>query len=218
MRRCAPALLAVLLLAGCRGTVPAKNGKPEQGIAAVLIGGRIILPTGEIQDGSLFINLEGEGGREAEVYRLPVPPQQAVLYQVEPGNYRLAPTRSIFGRHQASLKIIANGRRLSAPFPREVLRKPKIPIRPTRIVSLGVLEAQVMAPRRPSGEPAVRVRLDDSIETRRRLVERTIRDMMNPEADRDIRDSAVSWTRALENSLSELLAETQRSPLFKPSP
>ena len=42
-----------LALAGCSGTAPRLNGLPEQGMSAVIIGGRFILPTGETKNGRI---------------------------------------------------------------------------------------------------------------------------------------------------------------------
>ena len=39
---------ALLLGAGCAGTVPKLRGVPEQGMAAVIVGGRFFVPTGEV--------------------------------------------------------------------------------------------------------------------------------------------------------------------------
>lgn len=203
-------------LAGCRGTIPELHGTPEAGISSVVIGGRIVLPTGETSSGRLHLNLEMEGGgREAEVYRLPVVPQRSLLYQVEPGVYRLAPTRNLLGFHQARLKVRIEGHTYRVPFPKEILRKPVVDIKPAKIVSLGVLEARVTSTG-PGKPPLVRVRLDDSVEARRLIVQDLIRNMMDPRASRDLRESAISWTRALDQTLNELLSERQRIPLYKP--
>ena len=207
-------ILSLLMLAGCRGTVPQLNGPPEQGIASVLIGCRMILPTGETPTGQVSLNLDGEKGN-SEVYRLPLKPQRTLLFQIEPGTYRLSPTRSLFGFHQDRLKAVIEGHAYQIPFPREILRKPAFLVKPTKIVAIGTLEVEITA-RRPGRDPAVKVRLDDSVETRRQLVQSKIRTMMDPNAPENDRETALAWTRALEETLSQVLSESQREPAFRP--
>lgn len=220
MRKAVAALFAAAALAaaGCRGTVPPAHGDPVAGIASVLLGGRFMLPTGETPHGRLYLNLEGEGGgREAEVYRLPVEAKRPILYQVEPNAYRLTPPRSFFGRHQQTLKVQIEGRIYRVPFPRDILRKPPISINPTKVVALGVVEVTVLD-RLPGKEPTVRVRLNDTVAARRDLVQQVIRSMMDPAAPPEVRTNAVNWLRALERAHSELVAEAERIQLYKPAP
>lgn len=216
-RASAAVLAAALLLPGCRGTVPALNEPPEQAISAILISGRMILPTGESRSGITHFNLESEGGRSAEIYRIPVAAGRNYLYLIEPGTYRIAPTRSLFGYHQPTMRAIIDGRSYRLPFPRELLRQPALVIEPSRILTLGVLETEVL-PALPGQKPTLRVRLDDSVAARRRVVQDTIRDMMDPSRTVDVRESAVAWSRALQNSLLDILAEEEKRPLFKPAP
>lgn len=208
---------AALAFSGCAGTLPAAHGVPEQGISAVLVASRFILPTGETRDGMMVLNLEGEGGRQAEVYRLELPPTEPLLYQVEPGVYHVSPTRNPFGLHRSTVKARIEGRLYEAPFPRELLRKSNIEIKPKKILSLGVFEARV-SDALPGQKPVLRVRLDDSVATRRQLVSQVIHNMMDPAISSKMRESAVAWSRALENSLLELLSESERTPLYKPAP
>lgn len=207
----------VLLVAGCSGTTPTLRGVPEQGIAAVLIGGRFLAPSGETLSGELSLNLEGEGGRRAEVYRLAVRPGQNLLYQIEPGLYRLGPTRSLLGRPQAQLEVRIEGGLYRIPFPRDILRTPALDVKPKKIVPIGIVEVRLEPPL-PGRPPSVKVRLDDSAQTRRRIVQDVIREMMDPAAPAKTRESAVAWSRALQNSLLELLSEDERPPLYKAAP
>ena len=209
----AAALVAAFALTGCRGTVPMLNGPPEAGISAVLLGCRMFLPTGETRDGRAALNLEGELGN-GETYRLPVEPQRALLYDVEPGVYRVGPTRSIFGFHQAKLKVVLEGRSYYADFPREIMRKPALDIRPTRLYALGILEARLV--RLPGRPPELKVRLDDSLQARRSLVQNVIRTMMDPHAGNADRSSAVAWTRALEAELTSIVSQVERGPAYRP--
>lgn len=217
MRRVLALLGLAAALAGCRGSVPSLNGVPEQGIASVVIGARLVTQTGETRSGRVWINLEGEGGRDAEVYRLPINPGEALLFQVEPGFYHLAPTRSIFGSHQKNMKVRIEGRTYSVAFPRDLLRKSGIKVKPTKVVPIGVLEAVIPKPL-PGRKPQLRIRLDDSVAARRQLVQDLIHDMMDPNAPTDQRLSAISWTRALDQTLVEVLAEQERGPLYKAAP
>jgi len=216
MRKALAALALVGALAACRGTVPERNGQPERDISAILIGGRMILPSGETRNGIAYVDLETDGGERAEVYRLPVRGGENVLYLVEPGTYRLAPTRSLFGFYQPQMKVVIEGRAYRVPFPREILRLDPYKIQPKKIVTLGVLEARVL-PALPGRRPELRVRLDDSVAARRKVVQDMVREMMDPARPLDARDSAIAWSRALQNSLLDILSEEDRRPLYKPA-
>lgn len=210
-----PAALFCLVAAACRGAVPTVNGRPEAGISSVIIGSRIILPAGETRHGKMTVNLEDDDG--TEVYRLPLLPQQALFYQVEPGTYHLSPTRSFFGGHQAMLKVSIEGRTYKVPFPRDILRRPPVTVKPRKAVSLGVLEVK-LSKALPGREARLEVRLDGSVETRRRLVQDLVRSMMDPAVPVQERESAIAWTRALDQTLLDLLSENERKPLYKLSP
>ena len=211
------ALLAgILLAAACRGTVPERNAPPEQAISAILIGCRTILPSGETRNGRIIVNFESGGGRQAEVYRLPVKSGENYLYLIEPGTYRIAPTRSIFGFYQPIMNVVIEGRTYSLPFPRDLLRQHAYEIKPGKITSMGSLEATVM-PALPGQKPTIRVRLDDSPQARRNVVQSAIRDMMDPRKSTEVRESALAWSRALQISLMDLLAEEEQRPLYKPA-
>lgn len=210
-------LIAVaLLMTACRGTVPDRDAPPEQSISAILIGGRFILPSGETRNGFTAMNFEGEGGDRAEVYRLPVKGGENYLYLVEPGVYRLYPTRSLFGFYQDQMKVVIEGRTYRLPFPREILRLDPYDVKPSRIVTLGVLEARVM-PALPGRKPEIRVVLDDSVGARRSVVQSMIRAMMDPNKPLDVRSSTIAWTRALQSSLMDILSEQDQKPMYKPA-
>jgi hypothetical protein len=207
-------LASIVALTACRGTVPPRDAPPEQKISAILVGGRMILPTGESRHASLYVNFESEGGEAGEVYRLPIKGGENFLYLVEPGTYRILPTRSLIGYYQETMKISIEGRTYRIPFPRELLRLDPYKIKPTKIVTLGVIEARVY-PALPGRKPEVRVRLDDSAATRRQVVQSMIREMMDPSRGLDARASAISWSRALQNSLLEILSEEDKAPMYK---
>lgn len=212
-----PILLAVILLAAaCRGSVPDRNAPPEQAISAILIGCKTILPSGETRNGRIVVNFESEGGRQAEVYRLPLNGGENYLYLIEPGTYRIAPTRSILGFYQPTMKVVIEGRAYTLPFPRDLLRQHAYGIKPGKITALGSLEAKVM-PALPGKKPTVRMRLDDSPQARRNVVQSSIRDMMDPRKSTEVRESMIAWSRALQNSLMELLAEDEQRQLYKPA-
>jgi len=210
-------LAAVLLLAGCRGTVPDREAPPEHGIAAILIGARMRTPDGEARDGLAVLGFETKKqGQDAEVYRLPVHAGDVLLFRVEPGTYGLAPTRTLFGASEPVMRVRVDDRVYRLPFPRELMR-PTYEAIPHKVAVLGVIETQVL-PALPGQAPQVRVRLDDSPETRRELVQRLIRDMMDPRVPADQRNSAISWSHALQDSLIHVLAEQQKHPLYEPAP
>ena len=217
MRRAAPAVVAALLLAACRGTVPERDAPPELGFAAVLIGGRMITPGGESHDGLISVDLESKkSGEDAETYELPVGAADVALFRVEPGVYGLAPTRSLFGTSDPILSVRVDGRVYRTPFPRELMR-PSYDARSRKVVIVGVLEVRVL-PALPGQKPQLRVRLDDAPATRRELVQSMIRTMMDPNQSSGARDSAVGWSHALQEALMSVLAEETRRPLYQQAP
>lgn len=213
MKRLIPLVVAAAI-AACSGTVPDRNAPPEQAISAVLIGLRLILPSGETRNGRTTINFESEGGRQAEVYKLPLSAEESALYLVEPGIYRLAPTRGLFGSFHQEMRVVIEDREYRLPFPRELLRMSNYSIKPSYILPLGVLEARVM-PALPGHTPQVRVRLDDGVVARRKLIQDTIREMMDPRRSLNERESAIAWSRALQRSLMDLLSEPEPRQNFK---
>ncbi len=212
---------AVLALSSCSGTTPSVNGRPIDGISAVLLGGKIVLPTGESGEGRILIDFEGEpppDGRLApEIYELAARAQQPVLYQIEPGSYHYAPPRSFFGKSEPELIVQADGQTYRAPFPRDILRRPSLRVRPSRILALGILTAELQRAL-PGRRRGVRVTLDDSLATRRKLVQDMIHDMMDPKTPQDVRDSAVAWAHPLDQSLEELSEERVRPAPYRPGP
>ena len=216
MKRTIP-LAAALWLAACQGTVPDRDAPPEQAISAVVIGARMILPSGETRNGTTAVNLETDGGSRAEVYRLPVKGGENFLYLVEPGTYRLAPTRSLFGFYQPQMTVVIEGRRYRLPFPRDIQRLDAYTIKPSRILALGILEARVL-PALPGRQPEIRVRLDDGVAARRKVVQDVIHAMMDPTRSVESRESAISWSHALQSSLMDILSEETHRPLYTPAP
>jgi hypothetical protein len=217
----AVALAAPAALSGCMGTSPDTYGSPDRGISAVVIGGKIVLPSGETSSGKMWLDFEGENPKDdrvsPELYRLTVRPQQSLLYQVEPGTYHYAPARSVFGFTEPTLTVKAAGHTYHAAFPRDILRRFPIVVKPTKIVSLGVLEA-VLSPALPGRQPTLKVRLDDSVATRRKIIQDLIHNMMDPNTPTPMRESAVAWTRALDQTLEDLTSEALRAAPYKPGP
>jgi hypothetical protein len=209
-------LAAALGLAACRGTVPDRDARPEQAISAVVIGARLILPSGETRNGYTAVNFETDGGDRAEVYRLPVEGGDNALYLIEPGTYRFAPTRSIFGFYQPIMTVVIEGRTYRLPFPRDIQRLDAYTIKPTKILALGIVEARVL-PALPGRKPEIRVRLDDSVMARRKIVQDMVHEMMDPTRSLDARENAISWSRALQNSLQDILSEEDHRPLYTPA-
>jgi len=115
---------------------------------------------------------------------------------------------------ESHLSVMVERRLYRVPFPRDILRRDQIAIKPTKVVALGVLEARLI--QKPGERKArVEVRLDDSVETRRQLVEEKISHMLNPRVARDLRENAVLWTRALDQALVHLQEEKDYDPAFK---
>ena len=115
------------------------------------------------------------------------------------------------------LTVKLEGSTYKVPFPRDILRKPAFDLKPKKIIAIGIVEAK-LSTALPGQKAALRVRIDDSIDARRSLVQDLIHEMMDPSASLEVREGAISWSRALETSLMDLLSESQRSPLYKPAP
>lgn len=209
MNRALPLVFAAALL-GCRGTTPEVFAPAALGFGAILVRGRIVLPEGETRDGMMWMNFESAGDR----YRLPIAPGETSLERIEPDVYRLHPTRNMLGFVQGNLRIRIAGRYYYVPFPRDILRKDPVEVRPTKVVALGVLEARLL-PIQRGRAPRVEVRLDDSNEARRRLIEDMIAKMMDAKTSVEAREAAVSWTRALEQALVLVQGENERKRNYK---
>ncbi|MBI3298300.1 MAG: hypothetical protein HYZ75_09065 [Elusimicrobia bacterium] len=209
MRRILPLILAASALS-CRGTAPELYGPATLGYSAVLVRGRVIVPDGETRDAALWINLESPNER----YRVRVRANETTLLRIEPDVYRLHPTRNPLGFVQANLHVKIAGRSYAVPFPRDILRKDPLEVKPTKVIALGVLEARLL-PIKRGHEARVEVRLDDSNKARRHLIEDMIDRMMDAKASLEVRDAAVSWTRALEQALVLVQGEAERKATYK---
>ena len=210
----AAALLALLACGGCVGTTPERYGESTLGYSAVLVRGRFITPDGgEDLRGRIDMNLESEDG---ERYRLRFTGGETTLLRIEPDTYRLHPTRNIFGFIKKDLTAFLGRMAFRVPYPRSILRKPPFEAKPMKIVPIGILEFRLLPVSRGKG-PEVVVSLDDSVDARRLLVQDMIRKMMDSRVPSEIRSSAISWTRGLEQSLSLLQGEQPAPPPFKPA-
>ena len=194
----------------CRGTAPELYGSAALGYSAMLVRARIIVPDGETRDGMMWLNLESA----TERYRVPIRASETALVRIEPDQYRVHPTRNSLGFVQSQLRVKIAGRTYHVPFPRDILRKDPIEVKPTKVVALGVLEARLLPIQRGRAQ-RVEVRLDDSNEARRHLIEDMIGRMMDANAALVVRDSAISWTRALEQALVLVQGEAERKPTYK---
>ncbi len=206
----APAIVsaAALLAAGCSGTAPQLRGAPDRGMAAVLVSGRFIAPSGETQSGRLALDLESMPGSSGEIYRLEILPKKNLLYQIEPGNYRLGPTRGIFGSPHAALTVSIEGKDYRVPWPSDITDHAVLPAPRKKIVPIGVFEVR-LEPALPRQDPVIHVRLDDSLEARSRMVQDIIHEMMNPALAPEDRESAIAWSQELQNSLMELTTSSE---------
>jgi hypothetical protein len=218
MRHAHPLLIgaALLLGAACAGNAPLRDGSPNDGLAAVIIGARFSTPAGETQSGVFYVNLEGEAGRRAEMYRVPIRPHQTILHVVEPDIYRLSVTRNLFGFPQPTLKVRIAGRTYRLPFPREVLRKAPLNIKGKKVFPIGVFDVRLQQPL-PGQASQLKIVIDDSIQTRRQIIQDVIHQMMDPKVPQADRETAIAWARSLQNCLLDLLAEAEaeRAPLYK---
>src|SRR3989442_12891895 len=95
------AVSIAFIFSGCRGSAPAYRAHPSAGKSAVLLRARLFLPSGEIRAGSVEINLESDANK----YRFGVAARESNLYFVQPGAYRLAPTRGVFGGAENELTV-----------------------------------------------------------------------------------------------------------------
>ncbi|MEK7742748.1 MAG: hypothetical protein AAB576_08590 [Elusimicrobiota bacterium] len=205
--------LATAVLSGCRGAAPVYFGEAIPNVSAVLIRARITLPTGETKDGGLTLNLESQDDR----YRLPFLGKRTSLLRVEPGIYRIVPPRTLFGSMKPQLSVRVEGKTYWAQFPREMLRLESVEVRPARVVALGVLDIKLLPASRREAQKMV-IHFDRGLETRRKLVQDVISSMMDPKAPAQARESAITWTRALEVALAKLQAEAQEGPALKRAP
>lgn len=206
-------LVILALAAGslsCRGTAPELYGSAALGYSAMLVRARILVPDGETREGMIWLNLESA----TERYRIPIRAAETALVRIEPDLYRVHPTRNLLGFVQPQLRVKIAGHTYLVPFPRDILRKDPIEVKPTKVVALGVLEARLLPIQRGRAQ-RVEVRLDDSNEARRHLIEDLIARMMDAKAPLLMRDSAVSWTRALEQALVQVQGETEHKSTFK---
>ena len=65
--------------------------------------------------------------------------------------------------------------------------------------------------------PSMRVRLNYCPQARGNVVQSIIHDMMDPRKSTEVRESALAWSRALQISLMDLLAEEEQRQIFKPA-
>ena len=143
-------------------------------------------------------------------------PGETTVLRVEPDIYRLHPTRNLFGFVQRDLTVTIAGRSFRVPFPRSILRKEQVDLKPTRAVAIGILEVKLL-PIRKGERPKIEVRLIDDIDAKRELLEEVIDKMMDTKTPVEIRSASVSWTRAIENAVIDLQGLEQEQRAFKPS-
>ncbi len=208
------AIVTLIFLLGCQGSVPANQSDPGAGGSAVLLRGRFLLPSGEINDGSVAINLESDQAS----YQLTTLPKQTQFYAVKPGSYRIAPVRNILGNAQDELVIDFNHESYRVPFPHEWLDHAPIIVQPGSIASIGILEAR-LSPAGSSGESQMTIRWFDDVQSRRELVQDMIRVAVDPKVSPDTSHNATNWSMALDRALIELQQSNDSAPSQKtPAP
>lgn len=201
---------AATLVAACQGSVPSLHGGGKGGYGAIIVRGRATTPSGETYRARLSLGFESDEMH----YVIPFTPGHATMYIVEPGKYRITPLRGPFGIPLDTLDVVVEGRSLSAPFPRNILRLDEIEVRPRHVVPIGVLNVNVV---RQPGQRRLRVEadLDTSKDKRRRLVEEKVQQMLDPRVDSDERDTAVNWNTALDEALLTVQSAPDLRPAFK---
>jgi len=212
MNKAAPLVLACMV-AGCQGSAPARNGAATSiSNSAVLVRARLSLPSGELHSGFIDFDIESD----VRNYRLRALPE-TTLYVVEPGAYRFSPVRGLFGKVKDELRLDFNGRTHTIAFPLSLLRHNSIVVKPHRIVSIGIVEAKL---ERVSGslEPKVSFSLVEDRTTQKSLVEDMIHKMMDKNVEPEMRETAVAWSRALQEAMVQLQEVQDASPTFKPGP
>jgi hypothetical protein len=210
--RAAP-LILLALACGCGGSAPVRFPESTLGFSAVLVRSRLFSSSGETSDGSISLNLESAQER----YACEFPPKETAMLRVEPGVYRLGPTRGLLGSPNEHLRVRIQGRNYLVAFPREILRLDAFTVKPTEVVPLGILEARLL-PMEKGRSASVAIRFDSSVGARRRLVEDSIHAMQDPKMSSDVQASLLTWTKALSQALVRVQEETDRPPAFKPHP
>ena len=210
MKRWAWLAAAGFVCAACQGSVPSLHGTGKSGYGAIIVRGQATTPSGETRRARMALGFESDQMR----YLIPFTPGHATMYVIEPGRYRVTPARGPFGISLDTLDVVVEGRSLSAPFPRDILRLDEIEVKPRHVVPIGILKVDVA---RKTGERRVHVRatLDTSKDSRRRLVEEKVQQMLDPRVDSDERDTAVSWNSAIDQALLDVQSAPDLHPAFK---
>lgn len=198
---------AMALLCACQGRVPIHSGGTDAGRSAVLVGGRVVLPSGPVQEGRIAINLESELS-PPEIYRLIIDPASPTLYRMEPGDYRLRPTRNLFGRRLETVTFRLKGKTHLPRFPASLQHRKPFEFKTGEVVALGIVDIRISRAME-GGQPYVSVSLDDSLAARREITQQAIRRLGDPRAPASVRNYLFSWSNALEKSLMEMTAFPQ---------
>jgi hypothetical protein len=216
MKTSSALLAALILFAGCAGITPTTDGQLEPNLAAVIISARIKTPNGHAYSGGTTLTLQGIGEGSSKSYRIFLPAQETLLYQIAPGLYRVEAPRGFFGNLKTILSIQADGENYVAPFPRGLVDLPPIQIKPEQTVAIGKLEVAVMSV--PAGTPqSIVVEFHHDIAAKRRLIEKIIHSMADPNISEDKRRSYQSWVNSLQNALISM-TETVNDSFEKPQP
>ncbi|MFA6091718.1 MAG: hypothetical protein WCU88_04465 [Elusimicrobiota bacterium] len=205
---CAAAASAALLGA-CRAGAPAYFGGTEPGKGAILVGIRLLDNSEELKEGRLRIDIESDEER----YGLILHPGRTVLVQVEPGDYRLLPEKTLFGGARTDISIVMKRRSYRMNFPRDLLRMEALPVKPGKVAAMGFIEAKLL-PHAPGERPKILLRLDSSVDARRQNISDLIARMMDPQTPQSLREGAVSWARPLEQALVRVQGEKDSAPSY----
>lgn len=216
MNRIFPAFAALALFAGCAGMTPTTTSRARTDLGAAIISARIETPNGRAYTGGVTLNLLGVGKGSSESYRLFLPARRTLLYQLKPGLYRLQAPRDFFGTPKQILPIKADNEKYSPQFPEDIARFPPVEIKAGKTTAIGDIHISIMpAPKGISQNITIRFKHD--LATRRRLIEKIIASMGNPDIPRGERRSYQSWAHSLEEALTSISA-LQRQSFSTPEP
>ena len=199
-RRFVFCFFAAVALCGCSGSVPTQRDDNEGSseLSAVLIRGRLTTPSGELRAGKLFLNLESD----KQKYRLTVYAKQTTLYQVQPGRYHLAPTRTVLGSQEKNVRLEINGKQINLSFPEDMAEHDPIVLKTGRVVPIGIVDVR-FSPSQDPNKASVTVSLDDTQETCTTMLQAMIQWIMGPEISDTEREPLMMWAQPMERALME---------------
>jgi hypothetical protein len=194
----------LLLLTGCRGSVPLTGKLPSSGLAGYAMALRVTLPNGaQSSSARAYLNLEEPEGSER--YQIELLAGRAFFAQVEPGNYHLEAVRNPFGWSKERIEVHLFGQDYELPVPQAMRDMPSFELSSGQVLPAGRLDVAVSTT--ASGARLLGVSWNTSRDARRDIIERLIQAMADPSSSEDFRETVVPWMSALEQALSRIYAE-----------